>query len=87
MRECQSISLTIFRTEPLAHSDRDERSRRSSCSRYCFRIGGTRKFLLAAKKPAINIKTATEPAHQLQIAEITWSRPSETCRMKEKSPR
>ncbi len=33
---------------------------------YCFRIGGTRKFFLEAKKPAVNIKNDVNPAFQLR---------------------
>src|SRR5436189_4872179 len=33
---------------------------------YCFRIGGTRKFFVEAKKPAINLRDASEPAFQLR---------------------
>ena len=38
---------------------------------YCFRIGGTRKFFLEAKKPAINIKDDISPAFQLR--RYAWS--------------
>jgi type I restriction-modification system DNA methylase subunit len=38
---------------------------------YCFRIGGTRKFFLEAKKPAVNIKDDIEPAFQLR--RYAWS--------------
>ena len=33
---------------------------------YCFRIGGTRKFFLEAKKPSVDIKTDAHPAFQHQ---------------------
>jgi len=33
---------------------------------YCFRIGGTRKFFLEAKKPSVDIKGAVHPAYQLR---------------------
>lgn len=33
---------------------------------YCFRIGGTRKFFLEAKKPAVDIKNDVGPAFQLR---------------------
>ena len=33
---------------------------------YCFRIGGTRKFFLEAKKPSINIRDDVSPAFQLR---------------------
>ncbi|MBK9127743.1 MAG: Eco57I restriction-modification methylase domain-containing protein [Phycisphaerales bacterium] len=33
---------------------------------YCFRIGGTRKFFVEAKKPGVDIKHDPEPAYQLR---------------------
>ena len=33
---------------------------------YCFRIGGTRKYFLEAKKPAVDIKNDVNPAFQLR---------------------
>jgi len=38
---------------------------------YCFRIGGTRKFFLEAKKPSVDIKTDAHPAFQLR--RYAWS--------------
>ncbi len=38
---------------------------------YAFRIGGTRKFFVEAKKPAINLRDASEPAFQLR--RYAWS--------------
>jgi type I restriction-modification system DNA methylase subunit len=38
---------------------------------YCFRVGGTRKFFLEAKKPSINIKDDLSPAFQLR--RYAWS--------------
>lgn len=38
---------------------------------YCFRIGGTRKFFVEAKKPSIDIKEDTHPAYQLR--RYAWS--------------
>ncbi len=38
---------------------------------YCFRIGGTRKFFVEAKKPAINLRDASEQAFQLR--RYVWS--------------
>ncbi|MSP14196.1 MAG: restriction endonuclease subunit R [Chloroflexi bacterium] len=38
---------------------------------YCFRIGGTRKFFLEAKKPSVNIKGDPAPAYQLR--RYAWS--------------
>ncbi|HEU4793716.1 MAG TPA: restriction endonuclease subunit M, partial [Nitrolancea sp.] len=33
---------------------------------YCFRIGGTRKFFVEAKKPLVNLRFDTSPAFQLR---------------------
>ncbi len=38
---------------------------------YCFRIGGTRKFFVEAKKPSIDIKGDVSPAYQLR--RYAWS--------------
>jgi predicted type IV restriction endonuclease len=38
---------------------------------YSFRVGGQRKFFLEAKKPAVNVKDAIEPAFQLR--RYAWS--------------
>ena len=38
---------------------------------YCFRIGGTRKFFLEAKKPAVDIAGDAAPAYQLR--RYAWS--------------
>lgn len=38
---------------------------------YCFRIGGTRKFFVETKKPAVNIKEDINPAFQLR--RYAWS--------------
>jgi len=38
---------------------------------YCFRIGGTRKFFVEAKKPSVDIKHDVHPAYQLR--RYAWS--------------
>ena len=38
---------------------------------YCFRIGGTRKYFLEAKKPSVDIKQDISPAYQLR--RYAWS--------------
>jgi predicted type IV restriction endonuclease len=38
---------------------------------YCFRIGGTRKFFLEAKKPSVSVKGDVGPAYQLR--RYAWS--------------
>jgi len=39
---------------------------RSNAPDYCFRIGGTAKFFVEAKRPSIDIKNNSEPAFQLR---------------------
>ena len=38
---------------------------------YCFRVGGTRKFFVEAKKPSVNLKEDINPAFQLR--RYAWS--------------
>ena len=38
---------------------------------YCFRIGGTKKFFVEAKKPSVNVKDDVNPAFQLR--RYAWS--------------
>ena len=38
---------------------------------YCFRIGGTRKFFVEAKKPGVNVKDDIHPA--FQVRSYAWS--------------
>ena len=38
---------------------------------YCFRIGGTRKFFVEAKKPSVNLRDDVSPAFQLR--RYAWS--------------
>lgn len=38
---------------------------------YCFRIGGSRKFFVEAKKPSVNIKN--EPSAAFQVRRYAWS--------------
>ncbi|HJW86799.1 MAG TPA: DNA methyltransferase [Candidatus Brocadiaceae bacterium] len=38
---------------------------------YCFRVGGTRKFFIEAKKPSVNLKDDVSPAFQLR--RYAWS--------------
>jgi hypothetical protein len=42
---------------------------------YCFRIGGTRKFFVEAKKPSVDIKNDASPAFQLRRYAYTESLP------------
>src|SRR5437868_15149872 len=38
---------------------------------YCFRIGGTRKFFVEAKKPAVGV--ADDPGPAYQVRRYAWS--------------
>lgn len=49
---------------------------------YCFRIGGTRKFFVEAKKPAVRIAEEAAPAYQLRRIDSRWTSPSTTRRSK-----
>ena len=42
---------------------------------YCFRVGGTRKFFVEAKKPSVDIKNDASPAFQLRRYAYTESLP------------
>jgi predicted type IV restriction endonuclease len=53
------------------HEDAIRIGDQSKAPDYCFRIGGTRKFFLEAKKPAVFIKEETPPAYQLRS--YAWS--------------
>ena len=50
----------------VVHEDRVKVAGQTKAPDYSFRIGGTRKFFLEAKKPAVNIKENWEPAYQLR---------------------
>ena len=51
---------------PFIHEDRVRVEGKSKAPDYAFRIGGTRKFQLEAKKPAINIGTDAAAAFQIR---------------------
>lgn len=55
----------------VVHEDRVKIAGTTKAPDYSFRIGGIRKFFLEAKKPAVNIKQAWEPAYQLR--RYAWS--------------
>ncbi|WP_263385953.1 Eco57I restriction-modification methylase domain-containing protein [Granulicella arctica] len=50
----------------VVHEDAIKIGEATKAPDYSFRIGGTRKFFLEAKKPSVNIKTDTSPAFQLR---------------------
>jgi len=53
------------------HEDAIKIGSNTNAPDYCFRIGGTRKFFLEAKKPAVNLKDEISPAYQLR--RYAWS--------------
>lgn len=59
------------------HEDRVRVEGKSKAPDYAFRIGGSRKFQLEAKKPAINI--GTDAAAAFQIRRYAWSASLSLC--------
>ena len=55
----------------VVHEDALKVGGKTKAPDYAFRIGGTRKFFLEAKKPSINIKDEIHPAYQLR--RYAWS--------------
>ena len=55
----------------VVHEDALRMGGNTAAPDYAFRIGGTRKFFLEAKKPSINIKDDISPAYQ--IRRYAWS--------------
>lgn len=53
------------------HEDAIKIAGESKAPDYCFRIGGTRKFFVEAKKPAVRVGEDREPAYQLR--RYAWS--------------
>jgi hypothetical protein len=53
------------------HEDAIRVGRAVKAPDYCFRIGGTRKFFLEAKKPSVSVKEDADPAYQLR--RYAWS--------------
>jgi hypothetical protein len=46
----------------VVHEDAIRIGDRAKAPDYCFRIGGTRKFFVEAKKPSVDIKEEVPPA-------------------------
>jgi predicted type IV restriction endonuclease len=55
----------------VAHEDAIKVGGSTKAPDYCFRVGGTRKFFVEAKKPAVNLKDDRAPAYQLR--RYAWS--------------
>ena len=55
----------------VVHEDSIKVAGQTKAPDYSFRVGGSRKFFLEAKKPAVKIKTSVEAAYQLR--RYAWS--------------
>ena len=55
----------------VVHEDAIRIGDRAKAPDYCFRIGGTRKFFVEAKKPSVDIKEEVPPAYQ--VRSYAWS--------------
>jgi hypothetical protein len=55
----------------VVHEDAIRIGDRAKAPDYCFRIGGTRKFFVEAKKPSVDIKEEVPPAYQ--VRSCAWS--------------
>jgi hypothetical protein len=60
-----------FAYKDVIHEDAIHMGGATKAPDYAFRIGGTRKFFVEAKKPAVNLKDAISPAYQLR--RYAWS--------------
>jgi hypothetical protein len=74
----ESLGWDVFNKENYAsaykdviHEDAIHMGGATKAPDYAFRIGGTRKFFVEAKKPAVNLKDAISPAYQLR--RYAWS--------------
>ena len=55
----------------VVHEDALKIGQATEAPDYCFRIGGTRKFFVEAKKPSVDIREGIDPAYQ--IRRYAWS--------------
>ena len=74
----EALGWDMFNTQGYAHAYKDvihedaiKIAGKSKAPDYAFRIGGTRKFFVEAKKPAVNLKDEVSPAYQLR--RYAWS--------------
>jgi type I restriction-modification system DNA methylase subunit len=64
--DMQNKSQTAAAYKDVIHEDAIKVGGSTKAPDYCFRIGGTRKFFVEAKKPSVNIKSDISPAYQLR---------------------
>jgi len=69
--DMQNKSQTAAAYKDVIHEDAIKVGGSTKAPDYCFRIGGTRKFFLEAKKPSVDIKSDVSPAYQLR--RYAWS--------------
>src|SRR5947199_1031977 len=67
----ENISGYAEAYKDVIHEDAIKMGGATKAPDYCFRIGGTRKFFLGAKRPGVNLKDDSEPAYQLR--RYAWS--------------
>ena len=74
----EALGWDVFNKQSYAHAYKDvihedaiKVAGKSQAPDYAFRIGGTRKFFVEAKKPAVNLKDEISPAYQLR--RYAWS--------------
>jgi predicted type IV restriction endonuclease len=74
----EALGWDVFNTQGYAHAYKDvihedaiKVGGATKAPDYAFRIGGTRKFFVEAKKPAVNLKDEISPAYQLR--RYAWS--------------
>ena len=74
----EALGWDVFNKQGYAHAYKDvihedaiKVAGKSQAPDYAFRIGGTRKFFVEAKKPAVNLKEDISPAYQLR--RYAWS--------------
>ena len=60
----------------VVHEDAIKVGEATKAPDYCFRIGGTRKFFLEAKRPSVDIKNDVSPAFQLRRTLLAFDEPT-----------
>jgi len=69
--DMQNKAGTALAYSDVIHEDAIKVGGSTKAPDYCFRIGGTRKFFVETKKPAVDIKSDIDPAYQLR--RYAWS--------------
>jgi len=69
--DVRNVSGKAEAYKDVIHEDAIKIGKTTKAPDYSFRIGGTRKFFLETKKPAVNIEADASPAYQ--IRRYSWS--------------